>query len=103
VEGETGLQTLDRNATTRDRQVVVTGKSGSRKWSIFPGNRLDVAEIEALQDLIYSKFIWLVWKGRTIPVNLENGEFELTDTMRDMIINNELEFIFTEANQNNHF
>lgn len=103
MEGETGMQSLDRTATTRDRSVVVTSKSGSRKWSIFPGNRLNPSEMEALQDLIYSKFIWLVWEGRTIPVNLENGEFDLTDSMRDLLINDELELVFTEAHKNNHF
>lgn len=103
IEGETGMQAQDRNATTRDRSVVVTSKSGSRKWSIFPGNRLNVAEMEALQDLLYSKFIWIVWNGKTIPVNLESGEFELTDSMRDLIINDELELVFIEAHRNNHF
>jgi hypothetical protein len=103
MEVETGMQTLDRTATTRDRSVVVTSKSGSRKWSIFPGNRLNVEEMEALQDLIYSKFIWLVWNSKIVPVNLENGEFELTDSMRELVINDELELVFTEAHQNNHF
>lgn len=103
TEGETGTQALDRNATTRDRSVVVTSKSGSRKWSIFPGNRLTAAEMESLQDLLYSKFVWIVWEGSIVPVNLENGEFELTGTMRDLIINDELELVFIEANQNNHF
>lgn len=103
MEGETGIQALDRTATTRDRSVVVTSKTGSRKWSIFPGNRLNVEEMEALQDLIYSKHIWLVWNGRTVPVNLENGEFDLTDSMRDLLINDELELVFVEAHRNNHF
>ncbi len=103
TDGENGIQALDRNATTKDRSVVVTSKSGSRKWSIFPGNRLNVAEMESLQDLLYSKFIWLVWNNQIVPVNLENGEFELTGTMRDLIINDELELVFIEANQNNHF
>lgn len=103
TEGETGIQALDRNATTKDRSVVVTSKTGSRKWSIFPGNRLNVAEMESLQDLLYSKFLWLVWNNQIVPVNLENGEFELTGTMRDLIINDELELVFIEANQNNHF
>ena len=102
-EGETGIQPLDRNATTRDRSVVETQSTGSRKWSIFPGNRMNVADMEALQDFIYSKFRWLVWNGRTIPVNLERGEFELINTMRDMIINDELEFVLIEAHSNNHF
>jgi len=102
-EGETGVQQLDRNATTRDRSVIETKSTGSRKWSIFPGNRLNVAEIEALQDFIYSRFRWLVWEGRVIPVNLERGEFELTNTMRDLIINDELEFVLTEGHSNNHF
>jgi hypothetical protein len=102
-EGETGMQTLDRTAKTRDRSVVVTSKSASRKWTIIPGNRISVAEIEALQDLIYSKFIWLVWKGKIVPVNLEDGDFDLTDTFRDMVINDELELVFTEAHKNNHF
>lgn len=102
-EGETGIQALDRDATTRDRSVVVTSKSASRKWSIFPGNRLSVAEMEYLQDLIYSRFVWLVWNGKTIPVNLEDGEFELTNTMRDMIINDELELVFTEGHKNTYF
>jgi len=103
AEGETGVQTLDRTATTRDRSTVVTSKTASRKWSIFPGNRLSVDDMEALQDLIYSRFIWLVWNNRIVPVNLENGEFELTDTMRDLVINDELELVFTEAHPNNHF
>jgi len=103
VEGETGLQILDRTATTRDRSTVVTSKTAARKWSIFPGNRLNVAEMEALQDLIYSRFIWLVWNGKIIPVTLENGEKDLTDTMKDLIINDELELVFTAAHKNNHF
>ena len=102
-EGETGIQPLDRNATTRDRSIVETKSTGSRKWSIFPGNRLTSDDMEALQDFIYSKFRWLVWNGRTIPVNLERGEFELTSTMRDLVINDELEFVLTEAHSNNHF
>ncbi|MBL7973114.1 MAG: hypothetical protein JNL03_16465 [Prolixibacteraceae bacterium] len=102
-EGETGLQTLDRTATTRDRSVVVTKKTASRKWSIFPGNRLNASDIEAIQDLIYSKFIWLVWNGRIVPVNLESSEFELTDTMSDLFINDQLELVFTEAHKNNHY
>lgn len=101
--GETGIQPLDRNATTRDRSVVETQSTGSRKWSVFPGNRMSVADMESLQDFIYSKFRWLVWNGRIIPVNLERGEFELTNTMRDMIINDELEFVLVEAHSNNHF
>ena len=102
-EGETGIQPLDRNATTRDRSVVETQSTGSRKWSVFPGNRMSVADMESLQDFIYSKFRWLVWNGRIIPVNLERGEFELTNTMRDMIINDELEFVLIAAHSNNHF
>lgn len=102
-EGETGIQQLDRNATTRERSVIETSSSASRKWSIFPGNRLNVVEIEALQDFIYSKFRWLVWNGQIIPVNLERSEFELTNTMRDMVINDELEFVLTEGHSNNHF
>jgi hypothetical protein len=103
TEGETGLQQLDRTATTRDRSVIVTGKTGSRKWSIFPGNRLNVADMESLQDLLYSKFIWIVWNGKTVPVNLENGDFDLTDTKRDLIINDELELVFTEGHKNNYY
>ena len=102
IEGETGMQSLDRTATSRDRSVVVTSKIGSRKWSIYPGNRMNKEEMEALQDLIYSKNIWIVWDGRTVPVNLENGDFELTDSMRDLLINDELELVFTEAHQNNY-
>ena len=102
TEGETGIQPLDRNATTRDRSVVETQSTGSRKWSVFPGNRMSVADMESLQDFIYSKFRWLVWNGRIVPVNLERGEFELTNTMRDMIINDELEFMLIEAHSNNY-
>ena len=102
-ESETGIQQLGRNATTRDRSVIETSSSGARKWSIYPGNRLTPAEIETLQDFIYSKFRWLVWNGKIIPVNLERGEFELTNTMRDLIINDELEFVLIEAHNNNHF
>lgn len=103
TEAETGIQQLGRDATTRDRSVVETKSTGSRKWSIFPGNRLSVAEQEYLQDFIYSKFRWLVWNGRVIPVNLERGEFELTNTMSDLVINDELEFVLTEAHSNTHF
>jgi len=102
-EAETGIQQLDRNATTRDRSVIETNSTGSRKWSIFPGNRLSVAEIEDLQDFIYSRFRWLVWNGKIVPVNLERGEFELTNTIRDLVINDELEFVFVEAHSNNHY
>jgi len=103
IESKTGIQTLGRDATTKNRGVVVTGKTGSRKWSIFPGNRLTADEMEALQDLLYSKFVWIVWKGQTVPVNLEDGDFELTDTMKDLFINDDLELVFTEGHKNSHF
>lgn len=102
-ESETGVQSLGRSATTRDRSVIETSSTASRKWSVFPGNRLTVAEMETLQDFIYSRFRWLVWNGQIIPVNLERSEFELTNTMRDLVINDELEFILTEGHKNNYF
>ena len=103
IESKTGIQTLGRDAVTQNRSVVVTGKTGSRKWSIFPGNRLSVEDMEALQDLLYSKFVWIVWRGQIVPVNLEDGDFELTDTMRDLTINDELELTFTEGHKNSHY
>jgi len=103
IESKTGIQTLGRDAKTQNRGVVVTGKTGSRKWAIFPGNRLTVEDMEALQDLLYSKFIWIIWKGQTVPVNLEDSDFNLTDTMNDLAINDELELVFTEGHKNSHY
>ena len=103
IESKIGIQTLGRKTTTRSRSVVVTGKTGSRKWSVFPGNRLSTEDMEALQDLLYSKFVWIVWNGRTVPVNLEDGDFNLTDTMKDLAINDELELVFTEGHKNSHY
>jgi len=103
IESKTGIQTLGRDAVTQNRGVVVTGKAGSRKWTIFLGNRLSVDDMEALQDLLYSKNVWIVWKGQTVPVNLEDGDFNLTDTMRDLLINDELELVFNEGHKNSYY
>lgn len=102
IDSETGLQTLDRNATTRDRSVLVTKLTGSRKWTLYPGNRLTIEDITKLQDFLLARFKWIVWEGKIIPVNIEPGDFNLTDTTNDLLINDELEIVLTEAHQNSY-
>jgi len=103
ASGETGSVELDRSATQKDRSVMVTSSSGSRKWFVYPGNRLTEDDMDYLQDFIYSRQKWLVLNGYIIPVNLELDEFELTDSIADLVINEELEFELTEAHSNNYF
>lgn len=97
-QAETGQQKLDRTATTQDPSLIVTSQTGQRKWTIAPGNRISKQQALHLQDLIYAKHRWLLVDGEIIPVTLESGDKNITDTANPIYGDQTLTFV--EAHQN---
>ena len=103
TDGDTGEKRLDRTSTQRSRSVVTTKRTGARCWSVFAGNRFNEDDADYMRDLLLSRYVWLVWKGNIIPVSIDTGDYDLTDTFEDMLVNDELEFVLTEAHNDNYF
>lgn len=83
ITGTEGVRPMRQGATARTHTVLTTSKSGRKKYTINTGYKAD-AEIQALEDVYLSKALWLLHKGRLIPVSLANKEQLLTDTAEEL-------------------
>ena len=93
----TESQSSQRNAQITDTQkkatIEVDWKDGIRKWDINSGYR-SLTEQLALKSLLESTNIWMIDGNDIIPVNLEDGDNLLSDTMEDL---QNIDLTFKEA------
>jgi len=83
VSRNEGVQPMAYGASARTPSVRVTSKSGRKKYTINTGFKT-TAEMQGMEDVYLSRNIWLLINGRLTPVNLDNGDQLILDSMEDI-------------------
>ena len=100
AEHTTAQRTAQKTDTTRQRTVVISAKSGRRKWMVNTGHK-SWEEIKELRHLVMSRQLWILddTTGYVIPVNIENSA-EALGAIDENLHDFELEL--TEAHNNRY-
>ncbi|WP_319502576.1 hypothetical protein [uncultured Draconibacterium sp.] len=100
AEHTTAQRTAQKTDTTRQRTVVISAKSGRRKWIVNTGHK-SWEEIRDLEHLIMSRQLWILDEttGYVIPVNIENSAEALGAIDKNL---HDFELELTEAHNNRY-
>ena len=80
---------FSREGSVKERTIILASRTGRRTWKISTGWK-SRQEIQALEDLLLSRQVWLLkdggsYKGGTLyPVNIANASTPLTNSMNDL-------------------